>query len=218
LTKRLASTLRTSLVEAAMDGTYGAHGWVVGLALQSDHYRNETLPVFDFSYDVAGLFAQDEFRLGEAVTLSGSLRVDRHSDFGTVASPRVATLWQPGGEDSPWRVRLSAGTGFFAPTPITEETEATGLARVLPLTGLREERARGMSVDVNRLWGLDSGTIETNLTLFASRLADPVSLVQVSDVPPRFVFQNADAATRNFGAELRPIGFLACSPRARLGH
>jgi argininosuccinate lyase len=29
-----------------------------------------------------------------------------------------------------WTSRLSVGTGFFGPTPITEETEAAGLSRL----------------------------------------------------------------------------------------
>jgi iron complex outermembrane receptor protein len=196
------SQFATSLVEASVDGNAGEHGWVVGLAFQSDRYRNDSLPQFDFSYGVAGLFAQDELELGDAITLSGSLRVDRHSDYGTFFSPRVATLWRPDGGESPWSVRVSAGTGFFPPIPVTEETEATGLQRVLPLTGLREERGRGLSVDVNRLWSLGGGSLETNLTIFGSRLAHAVSLVQVSQTPPLFAFANAEEASRNFGTEL----------------
>jgi outer membrane receptor for ferrienterochelin and colicins len=195
------SAFTTSLVEASVDGTSGKHGWIVGLALQSDRYRNDALPAFNFDYDTAGLFAQDELQLGEAVTLSGSLRVDRHSDYGTFFSPRIATLWRPVGGASPWGVRVSAGTGFFSPIPVTEETEATGLSRVVPLAGLRAERGKGVSVDVNRLWLLDSGSIETNLTLFGSHLSHAVSLVQVNSTPPLFAFENADAASRNFGSE-----------------
>jgi outer membrane receptor for ferrienterochelin and colicins len=196
------STFTTSLLEASMDGTFGEHGWVIGIALQSDRYRNEALPAFDFDYDTAGLFAQDELKLGEAVTVSGSVRVDRHSDYGTFFSPRIATLWRPGGYESPWRVRVSAGTGFFPPIPITEETEATGLARVLPLNGLSAERGKGWAVDVNRLWSLGGGSIETNLTVFGSRLSHAVSLVPVSGSPPLFAFANADAESRNAGTEL----------------
>jgi outer membrane receptor for ferrienterochelin and colicins len=196
------SAFSTSLVEASLDGAAGEHGWVVGIALQSDRYRNITLPAFDFDYDTSGLFAQDELQLGEAITLSGSLRVDRHSDYGTYFSPRIATLWRPGGGESPWGVRVSAGTGFFPPIPVTEETEATGLSRVLPLAGLQAERGKGISVDVNRIWPLDAGSIETNLTVFGSQLEHAVSLVQVSGSPPLFEFENSDAASRNFGTEL----------------
>jgi iron complex outermembrane receptor protein len=196
------SRFATSLIEASVDGTAGEHGWVVGLAFQQDRYRNDALPAFDFAYDVAGVFAQDELRIGDAVTLSGSVRVDRHSGYGTFVSPRIATLWRPGGKESPWRVRVSAGTGFFPPVPVTEETEATGLQRVLPLTGLRAEHGRGLSLDVNRLWRLERGSIEANLTVFGSRLTHAVSLVQVSQSPPLFAFANADAPSRNFGTEL----------------
>jgi len=196
------SHFATSLIETSVDGTAGEHGWVVGLAFQHDRYRNDTLPAFDFAYDVAGIFAQDELRLNEAVTLSGSVRVDRHSAYGTYVSPRIAALWRVGGEESPWRLRVSAGTGFFPPVPVTEETEATGLQRVLPLAGLRAEQGRGMSVDVNRLWSLNRGSIETNLTVFGSRLTHAVSLVQVSQSPSLFAFWNSDAPSRNVGTEV----------------
>jgi outer membrane receptor protein involved in Fe transport len=73
---------------------------------------------------------------------------------------------------------------------------------VLPLAGLRAEQGRGLSVDVNRLWSLNRGSIETNLTLFGSRLAHTVSLVQVGQSPPLFAFANAEAPSRNFGTEL----------------
>jgi len=194
--------LKTALVEASVDGTSGRHSWIVGAAFQQDQLRDDTFPAFDFAYDVPALFAQDELPLGEAATISISGRVDHHNVYGTFFSPRVALLWGPGGKDSPWRVRASVGTGFFAPTPLTEETEATGLARVLPLQSLDAERGKGVSFDINRLWGLEHGSIETNVTLFGSSVSKSVHLIQVSSVPPRFEFENAPEPTRTSGSEL----------------
>jgi iron complex outermembrane receptor protein len=194
--------LTTALVETSLDGTSGRHNWVVGAAFQQDQFRDDTFPAFDFAYDVPALFAQDELPLGESVTMSISGRVDHHNVYGTFFSPRVALLWGPGGRGSPWRVRASVGTGLFAPTPLTEETEATGLARVLPLRSLDAEKGKGVSLDVNRVWGLEHGSVETNLTLFGSRVSNAVHLIQVSSVPPLFEFENAPEPTRNAGSEL----------------
>ena len=52
--------------------------------------------------------------------------LDVHSEYGTFFSPRVSALARAGR----WTSRLSVGTGFFGPTPITEETEAAGLSRL----------------------------------------------------------------------------------------
>lgn len=192
----------TALIEATLDGAAGRHSWVVGAAFQQDRYRDSTLPDLDYQYSVPGLFAQDEYKIDSSLTLSTSARLDHHSRYGTILSPRLALLWKPGGSESPWRVRTSFGTGYFAPTPLTEETESTGLSRIQPLTQLRAERAQGVSVDVNRLWTLEHGTIETNLTVFNSSVTSAVNLIQTSDLPPRFTFVNDPAPTHNFGTEL----------------
>lgn len=191
----------TAFAEGALNGASGEHSWVVGFAFQNDRYRNDGVSGFDFNYSVPGLFAQDEYQWNESVTLSASARLDHHNQYGTFFSPRVAMLWRPGGPQSAWRVRVSLGTGFFAPTPITEETEATGLSRVLPSTALRAERARNLSVDIGRLWSLDHGSIETNFTVFGSQIANAVNLVSLNSEPAQFTFVNAGALTRTAGTE-----------------
>jgi outer membrane receptor for ferrienterochelin and colicins len=150
---------------------------------------------------VPGVFAQDEIRLGATTTLAASARVDRHDEYGDFFSPRVSVLWKPGGEAG-WRLRASVGGGFFGPTPITEETEATGLSRLVPAEDLRAERARGASVDVHRVWPLEHGSLETNVTLFGSRLTDAIAVVPAGAAPDRFTFANATEPTRTIGTEV----------------
>jgi xanthine dehydrogenase accessory factor len=54
-----------------------------------------------------------------------------------MTQPRVSALLRPAQQ---WTIRVSSGRGYFAPTPFTEETEATGLTPVAPLGELRAER------------------------------------------------------------------------------
>jgi len=196
------SHTNAALLEVAFDGAVGSHSWVAGLAFEQDRYRNSTFPVFDFQYSVPAVFAQDEYTISPSLTLSTSARVDHHSRYGTILSPRWALLWRPRGKSSVWRVRTSYGTGFFAPTPLTEETEATGLERIMPLGQLRAERAQGFSVDFNRVWKLQRGSVEANLTVFHSSVANAVNLIQSSAAPARFAFTNDPAPTYTFGTEL----------------
>jgi iron complex outermembrane receptor protein len=65
----------------------------------------------------------------------------------------------------PWTVRVSGGRGYFAPTPFTEETEATGLSRVAPLGPLDAERADSFSADLT--WSRTP--FEVTATFFYSR-------------------------------------------------
>ncbi len=196
------SRSHTAFAEAAFNGVSGRNDWVMGLALQQDDHRNTSLPAFDFAYSVPGLFVQDEYRASETLSLSASARLDHHNVYGTFVSPRLAVVLRPGGADSPWSSRISLGSGFFAPTPITEDTEATGLARVLPLENLRAERARGVSADLGRLWSLGHGSVEANATVFASEIEHAVGLAQVATTPPRLALVNAASPTRTFGTEL----------------
>jgi hypothetical protein len=84
------------------------------------------------------------------LSVSGSARLDVHSEYGTFVSPRVSALFRAGG----WTSRVSAGTGFFPTTPLTGETEAAGLSRLTirgPLqgeTGLRSKQRLGTSPSV----------------------------------------------------------------------
>lgn len=181
----------TLLAEASLAGETLRASWVGGVALQSDDYASEAFPVFDYTYDAPAVFAQVEKDLGSLVTLAGSLRWDDHSEYGAQFSPRVSLLFRPGD----WTFRASWGQGFYAPTPFIEETEANGLSRLEPLSGLREEVADTASLD----FGYASGPLEAGLTLFGSNIDGAVRLETVAEDRVRLI--NADGITRTRGAE-----------------
>jgi len=79
---------------------------------------------------------------------------------GTFFSPRVSTLVRSGS----WTSRLSLGTGFFGPSPLTEETEAAGLTRLAIPARLQAEEGRSGSLDVSRT----DGPLSYTFTLFGS--------------------------------------------------
>ena len=163
---RERGTRSTGFGEFSLQGMQSRHTWVVGGAYQYDGYNARDLPIFDYGFHTPAVFAQDEFGAGPVrVSLSG--RIDIHSEYGTLASPRGSLLWRP---DSAWSVRMSAGGGAFAPTPFVEDTDETGLSRVAPLEGLEAERAWGGSVDVTRR----VGGLELTGTVFASDVQHPV--------------------------------------------
>ncbi len=184
----------TGFAEATFSGSGGGHNWVLGSALQAERYRANDVAGFDFTYVTPSLFAQEEWAPAEWVTLSVAGRVDRHSEYGTFLNPRFAVLLRPGG----WTVRAAAATGYFAPTPFTEETEAIGLTRVLPLDGLDAERARTASLDVGRALG----AWELNATLFGSRTEDALQLRESTARPGFLELANASGPTRTWGTEL----------------
>lgn len=181
--------------EAAVSGTSAGHTWVLGSAVQGDLYRSRDVPRFDYTYTVPGLFAQDEFIPAPWVTLSASGRLDVHNEFGPAFNPRASVLLRL---PRRWVLRASTGTGFFAPTPFTEETEAVGLSRVLPLGDLETERAWSASLDL----GWSGAHFEVNGSLFASIIRLPVMLRERTSSNGFLEIINAQGPTRTLGSEL----------------
>jgi iron complex outermembrane receptor protein len=181
---------QTIFAETAVRGTAGRQTWVAGVAFENDRYLPEDLRQFEYSYTTPGIFVQDDVEVTDWLSFSGSARFDDHSEYGSFFSPRLAALLRSG----QWNSRVSIGTGFFGPSPITEETEAAGLSRLSIPMPLRPERGRSASLDVTRT----AGPFSTTLTLFASRVKDPLQAIREGGIELR----NGARPTTNVGAEV----------------
>lgn len=182
---------RTAFAEAALGDTVGKTSWLTGVAVQADSYRSDGFPGFDYSFTVPAVFAQVEHDVRDNLTLAASGRIDAHSEYGTRFSPRLSALYRPG----PWTFRGSVGRGFYAPTPLVEETEANGLSRLEPLGKLKAETARNASFEV----GYAKRPFEVNLSVFASDIDDTTRIEAVAGDRVRLV--NVDGQTQIRGAE-----------------
>lgn len=58
------------------------------------------------------IFGQHDW-VGQLLDLTGSIRMDAHSEYGTHLSPKLSSLLKPNAQ---WRIRASVGSGFKAPT------------------------------------------------------------------------------------------------------
>lgn len=183
----------TAFGEASLQGVRGAHTWVAGVAFQNDRFDLAELPQFDYRFTTGSIFVQDEISLKPSVSMAASGRLDVHSEYGALATPRVSLLVRP---NPGWTMRLSAGTGAFSPTPFTEETDETGLSRLMPLRDLRAERAFGSSIDLTRTLG----AVEVTGTVYASVVSRPLQRREVGQ--NRVELVNAADPTRTWGAEL----------------
>ncbi|HEX6974422.1 MAG TPA: TonB-dependent receptor, partial [Vicinamibacterales bacterium] len=179
----------TGFGEVAIRGVRGKHAWVAGAAIEHDGYDSRELPQFDYGFTIPGIFAQDDIVFAPWLTISASGRFDHHSEYGSFFSPRVSALARSGR----WNARVSLGTGFFGPTPLTEETEATGLTNLVIPRPLQAERGRSGSFDITRT----DGPLSYPLTLFASRVAHPIHVDRSSGL----VLTNLDEPGTNRGVE-----------------
>jgi len=179
----------TGFAELTVRRRVGRHTLVGGVAVERDRFQPVELPRFAYTFTVPGVFVQDDLDVARWLAISASARLDQHSGFGTFLSPRISGLMRRG----PWSSRVSYGTGFFAPTPITEETEATGLSRLTVIGPLKPERGTSASFDVTRA----GGPLSTTLTLFHSTVRDPVEVERTES----FILKNLSALTTNTGIE-----------------
>jgi iron complex outermembrane receptor protein len=179
----------TGFAEFTVRRAIAHHTLVGGVAVERDRFEPIDTPRFAYTYTTPGVFVQDDVDVARWLALSASARVDRHSEFGTFVSPRVSALLRQGA----WSSRVSYGTGFFAPSAITEETEAAGLSRLSIEGPLKAERGRSASVDLTHA----SGPLSTTLTVFHSRVLDPVEVERTD----RYVLRNLPDPTTNTGVE-----------------
>ncbi|MGE0813831.1 MAG: TonB-dependent receptor plug domain-containing protein [Vicinamibacterales bacterium] len=176
--------------EVAVRGSAGPATWVAGLAYERDAYRPRDVPRFAYTFDVPGAFAQADVQATPWLALSAGARVDVHSEYGTFLSPRVSALVRQGA----WTSRASVGQGFFAATPLTEETEAAGLTRLTIPRPLEAERGTSASLDLTRSFGATAVTA----TVFGSRIVDPLQVERASS----YALSNQTADATNAGFEL----------------
>jgi outer membrane receptor for ferrienterochelin and colicins len=179
----------TSFGELTMRGTAPRQTWVVGAALERDTFNPVDVPRFAFAYTVPGVFAQDEIDFAKWLSISASARADAHSEYGAFLSPRLSVLFK--GQD--WSSRVSLGSGFFAPTPLIEETEAAGLSRLAVPRRLTAERGDSASIDFSG----EAGGMRATITVFASRVRDPLD-VERDTV---FALVNRTSSTTNVGLD-----------------
>jgi len=167
--QRVPSTQTTIFTEEALTGDTHGQQWAAGVAFEHSALRVPAVPGVGYTYNVPGLFVQDEFSPAQWIKVAAAARVDSNNQYGTYASPRFSALLRPPGR--PWSLRASVGGGFAAPTPFVEEVEAAGLGALLPLRRVHAERAVTESLDGK--WAVKSW--EVNISVFNSEIHNPLA-------------------------------------------
>ncbi len=139
-------------IEIALHGTASHQIWAVGIAADWFANRTEDPHVAAYVAPRGGIFVHDDVHVASWLSIAGSARLDyvkgasdalRVDDY--IFSPRGSALVRGG----PWAARFSAGRSYFVPTPLTEETEAAGFARLSIDSPLEVETARSESADLS---------------------------------------------------------------------
>ena len=115
---------------------------------------------------IDGLFGFYAFQATEALTLTGGIRVDDHSTFGTETTGRAAIAYNP---TSQVTLRASWGQGFKAPTLF----QLSGGGFATPNPNLQPETSE--AIDVGLDWRSKDGRVEASVTIFENDIEDLIS-------------------------------------------
>lgn len=115
---------------------------------------------------IDGLFALYEFQATETLTLTGGLRVDDHSTFGTETTGRFAVAFNPNPQLT---LRASWGQGFKAPTLF----HLSGGGFVPPNPDLKPETSDAIDAGID--WRSETGRYDASLTVFQADIEDLIA-------------------------------------------
>ncbi len=183
----------TGFGEVTLSGTDAGHTWVLGAALQREHYDARDVEGFDCTYTTPSLV-----RAGRVPPrgLAGTVR-KRPLRFPQQVRdvlqppclrPRAARCRVDG-------TRLGGYRGL-RPDPIHGGNRSRGPLASGPLGRLEAERARNASLDVGRTFG----EFELNGTIFGSVVHNAL-MIRASEQGSLVLF-NADEPTRTWGTEM----------------
>jgi iron complex outermembrane receptor protein len=182
----------TAFGEITHSRTLGKHETLLGVGLQNDGLSSEKLSSATYEFLTGSVFGQDTYSASDKMSATATARLDHHSRYGTFLSPRVSALSRFA---EGWAARVSAGAGFFAPTPLVEEADVVGLSRVRSFVSLAAERIAQASADLTRTLG----PVELTGTLFGARLDHAVVVYENSPAPGVLSLTNAPTPTRTGG-------------------
>jgi len=149
------------------------------------------------------LFAQQQ--LFGQVNLSGGLRLENNSIYGSEWVPQAGATWNPGRLTT---LRVSASKGFRNPT-IME------LYLFAPNPDLKPERVWNYEAGIMQKW-LD-GKINTELTLYMLDGSNFIQVLPNPNPPPPMKRQNA-GSVKNQGMEFQISGMISSGLSWRAGY
>jgi iron complex outermembrane receptor protein len=166
---------------------------VGGISFERDQFTTPDVRDFSYRYTTPSLYADYTLTPVRWIGVTAGGRLDLQSQFGDFASPRVSVVLRP---SEAWTARITRSTGVYAPTPLTDETEAFGLSHFRATT-LEAEHADGWSVDLDG----QNGWFEVRGAAYRTVIAHPVIMRPVQGSLDEVQLVNADDPTRTQGID-----------------
>lgn len=177
--------------------------WIFGANLWTDNFKQNNPTAFPLDNDLltTGVFAQNNFKVNEKLSIETGLRYDVNSQKDQFLLPRLSAMYK---FTDKFTVRIAGGLGYKSPTLFSEEAEEKGYRNIEPLDLklLDSEKSIGGSFDVNYKTKIfDIFKISFNQMFFSTKLYNPILIN--SEVLPNgnYKFINANGNLESKGSE-----------------
>lgn len=183
---------------------YGQHTMVTGFQFRNAHLTDHGHLGSDqtMSLNNWALFAENEWRLNDSVSLTGGLRMDQHEVYGRHFSPRLYAVWHATPELT---FKGGVSTGFRAPdirsiAPGYYMATQQGAGWLAPNPDLRPERST--SFEFSTIWEGSNG-LSASATAFYTEFRDKISNINTQTL-----------INPETGDIIDPLGGAACNAGA----
>ncbi len=153
------------------------------------------------------LYVQDEMRLAPRLAATAGIRLDDHSRYPAVVSPRADLVWTLAAST---RLKLLGGSAFRAPSPY----ESSYLLAYLnvPPPRLNPERVVTLEGTIEHA----AGPFTSSLTAYSNSVRDLIDLAGVDESGNEFYCNRARARARGLEGEVRAVPSAATRLRLAL--
>jgi iron complex outermembrane receptor protein len=175
--------------------TLGANVLTGGVAIDRDQYAALDVRDQSYRYTTPALYAEHTWSPDPRFAITSAARLDLQSEFGDFVSPRVSAVVRP---NEQWQLRLSRANGFYAPTPLIDETEAFGLSHIERSNARQPEHTLGWSLDVDHT----DGALELGGSAYRTVVTHPLVVRNTPGAANGFQLVNGDEPLRAQGIDV----------------
>jgi iron complex outermembrane receptor protein/outer membrane receptor for ferrienterochelin and colicins len=185
--------------EISMLSSLESHNIVSGINIAGEKFvpsSSTPVPVGTLSQAVAGIFAQDTWKMSNSDRLEIGVRADHQRKYGNFFLPRVALFHR---FNDAWGSRINFGMGYSIPNPLDPQIKDYGIYQLQAMDpAVRPERSYGGNLDVNyRLHLPEEGSFFINQSFFVTRINQPV--VATEGIDGSVSFENEDKPVTTTG-------------------
>ena len=179
------------------------HHYVTGINFNGEHFEtinalNNSLP--NEATNTIGLFAQDDWKLVEKLTLQSGLRFDHHSKYNGFLLPRLSLMYKA---NTQLTMRIGGGLGYKTPALINSDLDERQYPYIVGYDkNITAEKSAGLNFDVNYKTKVEEWELTFNQTFFYSKISNPIYLRALPSVPIQTYYEY-----ENYSKSLITAGF-----------